>query len=126
MELYIGKYINVGGVYMNIENSTIFMIIGFLILIGILIIIVNQRRMLDAILSLKDLDNGPGIKAEGIHGVPVQYDVSASAGHQIAQGQTKLVGSVDDETVAAIIAAVSSASNIPLSSLQIKSIKTID
>lgn len=110
---------------MNLQSSTIFMIIGFLIIFGILIIIINQIRMLNAISSLKDFDYNPEVRVNQRHEDPVYYNLSETSGPQMAQGKAKLIGIEDGETVAVILSAVSTASSLPLSLIKIKSIKRV-
>jgi hypothetical protein len=110
---------------MNLQTSNIYMIIGFAIIAGILIIIINQIRMLNAISSLKEFNYMSKDQSEKINEEPVHYNVSEPSGPQIIKGQTKLEGIEDGEIVAVIMAVVSAASNIPLTSMKIKSIRKI-
>lgn len=106
---------------MNLRDSTIFIMIGIAIIITLIVIAVNQSRILDAILKLNEKNK-------------IQDDIKYEANEHPAVpniergksvGQAKIVGDTDEETIAAIIAAVSSASNMPLSYFRITSIKRV-
>jgi hypothetical protein len=106
---------------MNFQGSTIFIIIGIAIVIALVAIIVNQSRILDAIMNLN-----VNVKAQDeIKPEISEYPVTSKAEKGRTTGQARIVGGADEEIIAVIMAAVSSVSNMPLSSFKITSIKKI-
>jgi Na+-transporting methylmalonyl-CoA/oxaloacetate decarboxylase gamma subunit len=115
---------------LGLNTTVISMGIVFVVLIALAIMIVIQSKIL-GLLSKQPLD-----KRE-VDEIAPQSPMAPTqaAGQQVTQaivnkglsrGETKLVGLEDEEQIAVIMAAVSSASNIPLSGLRIRSIKKVD
>jgi cytoskeletal protein RodZ len=117
-----GIHMTSGGTFV-FDTSTLLVVVVCLILAGIIVSIVIQARILEAISSISIKE-----KAQENIVVPqqtVQRSAIPSTEKQQVKGEVKLVGVEDEELVAAIMVAVSNASNIPLSSLKIRSIKRV-
>lgn len=118
---------------MNLDGNQLFgtnaavviLVTAFVLLILLVVVIALQAKILKLLSKqseeleiAKAKEPEVEVKAEHIHSTPVNVGV--------AKGETKLSGIKDEEHVAVIMAAVSNAANIPLTSLRIKSIKRID
>lgn len=109
----------------GVDATIVFIVMVFVILIILAAMMVLQSKILRVLSKQdKEVDEVKVIKPE----VEVKHqEVLKSLGKiGLAKGEAKLVGIEDDEHVAVIMAAVSSAANIELTSLKIKSIKRID
>lgn len=107
-------------------DTTIAGLLAIIVVFVILAVIVVLQLKI-----LKLLSKQPKILEEVKAGKPEadvknQQSVYTPAGNGATKGEATLLGIEDDEYAAVIIAAVSSAANIPLSALKIRSISRID
>lgn len=106
----------------NINVYAVLLIAGILLVLYFLKTIINNQEKIISLLSQKDLALGIANAAEPAR-ASEENIVSMDKG--ATSGDAKVIGLDDDEITAVILAAVSHASNIPLNSLKVKSIKKI-
>lgn len=114
---------SVGGrLLLGVNTTIIAMGIVFIVLILLAVIIVIQSKIL-GLVSNKSKEIEPkdnSIPKAAIQTKPQVYQKG------IVKGKASITGVEDEEQVAVIMSAVSAASNMPISSLKIKSIRKID
>lgn len=114
---------------LGINTTVIAMAIVFLVLVLLAVIIVVQSKTLNAISNLAHrMDKVEEKEKSTVQAKPEITKKSQPQGVDkgFTKGETKLVGVENEEHVAVIIAAVSNATDMPLTSLKIKSIKRVD
>ncbi|MDF2674830.1 MAG: Oxaloacetate decarboxylase, gamma chain [Clostridiales bacterium] len=109
----------------GVDTTTIFITMVFVILIILAAMMVLQSKIL-RVLSKQDKEVDEVKVSKPEVEVKHQEVLKAPSKTGLTKGETKLVGIEDDEHAAVIMAVVSNAANIPLTSLKIKSIKRID
>ncbi|GEM_PF-2247041 len=111
---------------LGVNTTIIAMGIVFIVLILLAVLIVIQSRTLKVLSSIAERKE---TKLSKVHEEAPKASVQEPR-KPVQKGSTKgemdLLGVEEEEHVAAIMAAVSAASNIPVSALKIKSIKRID
>jgi len=106
----------------NLNVSAVLLIAGILLILYFLKIIINNQEKL--LKKLSNSENVSRINSEVLPNKTLNKPL-ISKDKGITKGDTK-IGNVDtDEIIAVIMAAVSNASNIPLTSLKIRSIKKL-
>lgn len=113
-------------IILGINTTAISMGIVFLVLIALSIIVSIQYRLLKVLGIIAEKTEKPveAVRAKNQKKYHRQRQASVHTG--LARGEARLIGVEDEELVAAIMAAVSIASYIPVSSLGIRSIKRVD
>ncbi|EYE87937.1 sodium pump decarboxylase subunit gamma [Fervidicella metallireducens AeB] len=114
---------------LGLNTTVVCMLIVFIVLILLSFIIVIQNKILNFLTSLKskkpeDTKIEEEVKPQLERNTVAMPSVVDKSG--IVRGDAKLCGIADEETAAVIMAAVSEASDIPLSKLNIKSIRLLD
>lgn len=110
---------------LGVNTTIIAMGIVFIVLILLAILIVLQSKILKTLSSMKERNEAkPGKVYENVQKVSEREEVKHA--EEITKGETVLIGIEEEEHIAAIMAAVSAAANIPVSVLKIRSIKQID
>lgn len=117
---------NVDKFWLGINTTVISMGIVFIVLIILSYMLVIQSKILN-ILSKKGEEDARD-RIETVQPTPSMAGayVPQNIKTGLTQGQASLMGVEDEELAAVIMAAVSEASSIPLTSLRIKSIKSLD
>lgn len=110
---------------LGVNTTIVCMAIVFVVLIILAVIIVLQSKILK-LLSKQEKEADEVKVNKPVVEVKHQDAQSTPVKTGLTKGEAKLVGIEDEEHVAVIMAAVSDAANIPLTTLRIKSIKRID
>jgi len=106
----------------NLDVNAILLIAGILLILYFLKIIMNnQERILK---KLSNPENASKVNIDNLTKINTQKVPSAKE-KGITKGDSKITDVDNDELIAVIMTAVSHASNIPLTSLKIKSIKKL-
>lgn len=107
---------------MDLEDVLLLAITAAILCVGIVIAVMQSRilKLLSRGTKIENeaVDIKPETRKQNIAELPVATDLT--------RGETKLSGVDSDELTAVIMAAVSSAANIPLAGLRIKYIKRIE
>lgn len=111
---------------LGLNTTVVCMLIVFIVLIALSFIIVIQNKVLNFVTSLKREETKKEKESEpqpnkNHEVVPPVVDKTG-----VTKGEAKFFGLPDEETAAVIMAAVSEAADIPLSKLNIRSIRLLD
>ena len=111
-----------GIISLNLDINSVILIAGVLLVLYFLKTIINNQEKIISKLSLReDTPNtiSGAMAARDYKETTVPMDKGTT------KGDAKIIGVDDDEITAVILTAVSHASNIPLNSLKVKSIKKL-